>query len=497
MINEKNNLPEPPKGWAWTTLGEIIDIRNGFAFKSADYRDNGVLLIRQCNLGYNKVDLEKAVYLPDSYLNRYAEFVVRKGEILVGMSGSIGKLCSYNLDTPALQNQRTGLIQFFEPKTKQYIRYYFQTLESPLTIMAKGVAVQNISATQIESCSIPLPPLPEQHRIVAKIEELFTKLDAGIEALKKVKAQLKRYRQAVLKCAFEGKLTEEWREENKDKIEPASILLVRIKQERRTKSKGKPKELPPVDTSDLPELPEGWEWARLGMCSDLITKGESPKWQGFDYADEGIPFIRSENVLWGYVDLSKIVNVPEEFHKKLKRSQLRPHDVLINLVGASIGRCGIVPSTVTGANINQAVAVVRPNSALDPSYLMHLLLSPEIQVNIHAGKVETARPNISLTDLNYLVIPLPPLPEQHRIVERIEHCSSVADKMGKAVEISLKQSERLGQSILKRAFEGRLTPQDPSDEPADKLLERIRIEKKQSEKDKRESGHFRKKGKSR
>ena len=119
---------------------------------------------------------------------------------------------------------------------------------------------------------IPLSPLPEQHRIVAKIEELFTRLDAGVEALKKIKAQLKRYRQAVLKYAFEGKLTQEWREANKGKIEPASVLLERIKEERKKEGKGKLKELPPIDTSDLPELPEGWVWTTVGDLLRIYNK---------------------------------------------------------------------------------------------------------------------------------------------------------------------------------------------------------------------------------
>ena len=210
------------------------------------------------------------------------------------------------------------------------------------------------------------------------------------------------------------------------------------------------------------------------MCSNLITKGESPKWQGFEYVENGIPFIRSENVLWGHVDVSNVARIPEEFHKKLKRSRIVASDVLINLVGASIGRCGIVPSSIANANINQAVAIIRANDTLETPYLMHLLLSPQMQKTIHAGKVETARPNISLTDLNNLLIPLCSLAEQHKVVEEIERRLSISDEVEKVVEQSLKQAERLRQSILKRAFEGKLVLQDPNDEPADKLLERIK-----------------------
>lgn len=318
--------------------------------------------------------------------------------------------------------------------------YFLQTIQLP----EKGYARH---FQFLEKMLIPLPPLPEQHRIVAKIEELFTRLNAGIKALKKIKAQLKRYRQAVLKYAFEGKLTEKWREKHKYRLKT-------------------------------------WSRTRLGNCCELITKGESPKWQGYTYVKDGITFIRSENVLWGEINLSNAAKIPIAFHEKLRRSQLKANDVLINLVGASIGRCGVLPSNVERANINQAVALIRINDELDSQFLMHLLLTPNIQKKIHDGKVETARPNISLTDLRHLEISLPNMEEQHQIVSEIERRFSVADKIEKIVDESLKQSQRLRQSILKRAFEGKLVPQDPNDPPASELLKKIKEIKEKNSKSK-------------
>ena len=229
-----------------------------------------------------------------------------------------------------------------------------------------------------------------------------------------------------------------------------------------------------MDAAELGALPEGWEWANLEECSQLITKGESPNWQGFNYVDDGIPFVRSENVLWGRVELSGVARVPVEFHRKLKRSQLAPNDVLINLVGASIGRCGIVPPTLKEANINQAVGIIRLTDILLQSYLLNVLLSPQMQKIIQGSKVETARANISLIDLRGFMIPLPSLAEQQQIVMEVERRLSVADEAERTVDASLKQAARLRQSILKRAFAGKLVPQDPSDESAERLVERIR-----------------------
>jgi restriction endonuclease S subunit len=325
---------------------------------------------------------------------------------------------------------------------------------------------------EIRLIHVPIAPINQQHRIVAKIEELFSDLDAGVEALKKAKAQLKLYRQAVLKAAFEGRLTAAWREAHKGELEPATTVLE--KESVKTKKKIGP--TPDVKELDS-ELPELWISINLGYCAELITKGESPKWQGFDYVKEGIPFIRSENVLWGKVNLSNPVNIPETFHRKLKRSQLSGGDVLINLVGASIGRCGLLPLSFGEGNINQAVALIRVKNVLLPAYLMYLLNSPKIQKEIHGSKVETARPNISLADLNELVIPLPPIPEQEQIVNEIERYYTLADHVENDMENNIRQGERLRQSILKKAFMGELVPQDPADEPAAVLLERIKRDK--------------------
>lgn len=480
-------LPQLPKGWVWTKLGSIASIQGGFAFKSTDYKNKGVPLLRISNIKGFKVSFdEDAVFLDKNFIKEYSDFLISRGDILIALSGATtGKYGVYDKDEKALLNQRVGQIKPWDGTliSSRLIFYYLSIIRGKILNQAYGMAQPNISTRELQEISFPLPPLPEQHRIVAKIEELFTKLDAGVEALKKIKAQLKLYRQAVLKYAFDGKLTKEWREKRlitamgkKDysDVEPASVLLEKIKEQRKKDAKGKYKELPPVDTTNLPELPDGWVWTRLEDISSLITKGESPKWQGFNYVNDGIYFLRSENVLWGNINITNVVKIPDEFHKKLKRSQVKPNDVLLNLVGASIGRTGIVPQNIKNANINQAVALIRTNKFLIPSYLMYLLLSPQLQKIIHGSKVETARPNISLEDVRHFEIPLPPLPEQHKIVEEIERRFSVADEVEKIVEQSLKQAERLRQSILKKAFEGKLVPQDPTDLPAAELLDQIK-----------------------
>lgn len=487
----EDKLSKLPKGWGLATINDLIGENGIFTdgdwveTKDQDPRGN-VRLIQLADIGdgffRNKsnrfLTYEKAIQLN-------CEFLKPKDLLIARMPDPLGRACIFPGDPKPAVTAVDVCIVRPSPRfaDNNWLMYFINSIpfRSEIESLQSGSTRKRISRSNLAKLLLPLPPLPEQHRIVVKIEELFTKLDAGVEALKKVKAQLKRYRQAVLKYAFEGKLTQEWREANKDKLEPASVLLERMNEERKKKGGGKFKEFPPLDTADLPELPERWVWARLGVCSDLITKGESPNWQGFSYVDEGVPFIRSENVLWGSINFTDMAKIPEKFHKKLRRSQIQANDVLINLVGASIGRCCLVPLNIKEANINQAVALIRVKEFLRSTYLMNLLLSPNMQRVIHGSKVETARPNISLEDLNQLVIPLSPPEEQEKIVEEIENRLSMADELVKVFEQGLKKSDRLRQSILKTAFEGKLVPQDPTDEPADKLLERIKAEKAKKE----------------
>lgn len=195
-----------PEGWHWGTLGDFVKIRNGYAFKSTDYRDEGALLIRQSNLGGSKVTTEGARYLPEHYLDEHPGFHVVQGDILIGMSGSIGKLCTYDLDYPALQNQRTGLLQFKDETQKPWVWSYLPLLEQSLLKQGKGVAVLNVSAKQIESSPVPVAPIEVQQRIIDEVEQRMNTIDDTETTLDAQLLQSMRLRQAVLQRAFEGRL---------------------------------------------------------------------------------------------------------------------------------------------------------------------------------------------------------------------------------------------------------------------------------------------------
>jgi len=255
---------------------------------------------------------------------------------------------------------------------------------------------------------IPLPPISEQRRIVARIEELAAKID---------EAQILR----------------------REAIEETGTLQFTI-------------------TKGFFSLNgHGFPMSLLENLTTRITKGESPEWQGFTYQESGPTFVRSENVLWGELDLSRQTYIPTEFHKKLTRSQLKPGDVLINLVGASIGRSCVVPTDIGEANVNQAVAVISPDpKRLDGKYLMHFLISKPAQDTIHGGKVETARPNISLGDLRNLILPVPPVLEQRRIVTHLRNWQAKVTILRQIQAETSAELDAMLPSILDKALKGEL-----------------------------------------
>ncbi len=384
--------------------------------------------------------------------------IAQKNDILLSVRAPVGptNICQ---ETACIGRGLAAIRYFFNDAYK-FVFYYLRSIESQLANIGTGSTFSAISKSQISNLQIPIPPLPEQRRIVAKIEELFTRLDAGVEALKKIKTQLKRYRQAVLKYAFEGKLTQQWREAHKEELEPASVLLERIKEQRKKEAKGKFKELPPVDTSELPELPEGWLWTRLGEISEIIM-GQSPPSSTYNENENGLPFYQ------GKLEFGNFYPTPRKWCSSPKKIAEKG-DVLIS-VRAPVGPTNICPER---SCIGRGLASIRILGGIKTLFILYLMRAFEQKIaNQGTGTTFNA---IKVDQLKNIEIPLSPLNEQDRILEEVERRFSIADNLEKIVEQSLKQSERLRQSILKRAFEGKLVPQDPTDEPASVLLERIK-----------------------
>jgi len=486
MIARDNSLPQLPESWVWTRLGDIAQVITGNTPSKKDPENYG-----------KDIPFVKPPELNDCVITSSEDNLSQKGAaiarvlppdaVLVSCIGILGKT-GISKVTVAF-NQQINAAVFYEGALPKYGFYYSQTLRNWLYGVASATTLPIVNKSRFELAPVPLPPLPEQQRIVAKTEELFTKLDAGVGSLKQVKAQLKGYRRAVLKHAFEGKLTKEWREARKGEMEPASLLLERIREERKKNAKGKYKELPPLDTPDLPELPEGWIWTSLEELAESERNaikagpfGSSLKKEF--YVTQGYKLYGQEQVIREdpfYGDYY----INDERYAKLKSCAVKPGDMLISLVG-TIGKVLVLPEAIEPGIINpRLVKFSLEKRLVSNAYIKAYIESSAVRhffsLLSHGGTMDI----LNLTILKKLPVSLPPLPEQNTIVEEIERCFSVADAIEKDVEQSLKQAERLRQSILKRAFGGKLVPQDPNDEPAQKLLERIKAEKAKREAEKK------------
>jgi len=500
-MEERNNLPQLPKGWAWTTIEEILQAMEsgGRPKGGAKGITQGVPSIGGEHLLYKgSFDFSQTRYVPEEYYEKMTRGKIAKNDVLVVKDGATtGKTSFVSEDFPfgrAAVNEHVFILRVFRDLTNPKYLYFW--MQSPFGQRCvgdnfQGTAQGGITSSFTKNSHFPLPPLPEQHRIVAKIEELFSDLDADVAALKKAQAQLKRYRQAVLKAAVEGTLTAEWRAANAGTIEPASALLERIRAERATLGavprarpargvnggmggdhKGAP--LRVSDAAGLGELPEGWWWARVREISAMIQYGTSEK---ANEDSSGFPVVRMGNIQEGGISFEALKYLPSD-SPHLSEFILEDGDVLFNRTNSAelVGKTAVYKRRhPTAVFASYLIRVKVDKDAYHPDMLSFFINS--FHGRRYIGSVvsqQVGQANVNGTKLAQMPIPLPPLAEQQQIVAEVERRLSVADEVERTVDASLKQAERLRQSILKRAFAGKLVPQDPNDEPAERLVERIR-----------------------
>ena len=478
--------PDLPAGWDSATIGEICD-KPEYGWTTKAVTDvGGLKLLRTTDISKGSVNwstvpfCEQEPSAPEKYL-------LAEGDIVISRAGSVG-LSALIQDCPKAVFA-SYLIRFrAKPELeKKYFNYY---LSSPpyweqISQESSGIALQNVNAKKLSGIIIPLAPLAEQRRIVAEIETQFTRLDASVAALRRAQANLKRYRASVLKDACEGRLVtieaERARSEGRD-FQSAGVLLERILAERRTrwesqeKKRGKYREPSAPDTSALPELSEGWVWAMVEQLSSRIQYGTSNK-AGPDLL--GVPVLRMGNIQNGELDFSDLKYLPSQ-NEEVGKTLLNPGDLVFNrtnspeLVGKSAVYKGGHP---TACFASYLIRVSFPEVCV-PDYVCFFINSQHGRSYIAQVRTQqVGQANVNGTKLAAMPIPIPPLAEQRRIVAEVERRLSVIQQAEATVEASLARAERLRQSILKQAFSGKLVPQDPDDEPASVLLERIRAER--------------------
>ena len=418
MTEENEKLPSLPQGWIWTRLEELADIVDVDHKMPRSVKDGVHFISPKDFVDPEGIDFENAKRISEEDFQRLArKCKPESGDLIYSRIGTIGKVRKVPCDALFHVSYSLCLIKPVDMLKESDILYVF--LKSPSVLkqaLAKrrSIGVPDLGLGDIKKFTIPLAPLNEQKRIVRRVEELFSRLDAGVEGLRNVKAQLKRYRQAVLKYAFEGKLTEEWRKTHKDQMDPCTKLLERVKEERKKKLGPKYKEPPPIDVSELPELPQSWKWVRLGEVSDT-SSGGTPSRKKKEYYGGSIPWLKSGELK------DDVINVTEESitDDGLVNSSTRiipKGTLLIALYGATVGKLGILG---IDSAINQAVCAIFPDGGISRDFLFWYLRKHRNELlNIRKGG---AQPNISQDVIRNIVLPIPSLKEQQTIVEEVEN----------------------------------------------------------------------------
>ncbi|MHB8481689.1 MAG: restriction endonuclease subunit S [Nitrospiria bacterium] len=505
-IESNLSLWEIPRCWRWVVMGDVANIIGGGTPSTLDpknFENGDISWITPADLSKyeNKYISRGARNLSLKGFQGCGAKLMPTGTVLLSSRAPIGYLAIAG--KPLCTNQ--GFKSFvLGPGLKvDYVYYYLKRAKNIIIGLASGTTFLELSGAKAALIPMPIAPFSEQHRIVEEIEKQFTRLDVAVEALKRVRENLKRYRASVLKAASEGRLVPTEAELAKKEgrsYEPAEVLLKRILKERRDKweagqlaqikakgklpkdEKWKEKYIEPAqpDTANLSKLPEGWAWATSRTLSSFVTSG-SRDWKGF-YSNAGALFIRTQDINKNKLNLDNVafVSLPEKVEGK--RSLVQKNDLLIIITGANVGKVASVDKEIPEAYVSQSVALVK-------------LVLPEMAKFIHmsmiaqgAGKTQLenlvygmGRPVLSLENVQDLILPIPPLKEQDRIIAEADRRFSVLEELNTILETNLKKADRLRQAILKLAFEGKLVSQNPNDEPASVLLDRIREERIKSE----------------
>lgn len=479
-----------PEGWEIKRLGDVLQIQNGYAFKSVEFikenpKNTHIPLIRQSQLVGNTVDLSDCVFLDKKYLSDKKNYIVNKGDILIGMSGSIGKVSFYEDERPALLNQRVGKLNLYNHDTfqKDFFAYLLINLEQSIIQTAKGMGVQNISSKDIEQLQIPIPPFEIQQAIVNKIESLFDEIDEGIGRLKTAAQQIQQYRQSLLKNAFNGELTKEWRSKHADTLPSKNELLAQIQTAREQhhaqqladwqtavsqweqngkvgKKPSKPSSLSSVNIlSKDSELPENWLLTEAESICDFITKGTTPPKNELFMKSGEVPFLKVYNLTKnGKLDFTiEPTFVSKETHNNfLNRSKVYPNDILMNIVGPPLGKVSLVPDDYPEWNINQAIVIYRSIFVHSKFLANYLLAEKTIKLMSSQAKTTAGQHNLTLEICRNLPIPVCSLAEQTQIVAILESKLTACDQLAAELAKQLKQAELLKQAVLKAAFSGEL-----------------------------------------
>jgi type I restriction enzyme, S subunit len=472
VIKKSSNkeFQELPDGWKVVKLGDVIDIQGGSQppkkYFIYEPQEGYIRLLQIRDFG----DKPAPTYVPREKVTKFcvkddifiARYGASLGRIVTGMEGA------YNVALAKVIFDK----EIFFPK---YLFYLLQTpyFQTPIHMISRS-AQNGFNKGEIYPIRIPLAPIGEQKHIIEEIEKQFSHLDEAVENLRRVKANLKQYKASVLKAAVEGKLTEEWRKNHPD-VEPADRLQQNINSKRmhwieqtikngesepkRVKNKLKKHKF------KIPKswnIPDSWVWSSFLMACKIVVDCHN---KTAPYEIDGIPLVRTTNIKSGCLLIDEVKYVSQKTYEYWsRRCYPEPGDILFTRE-APMGEATIIPKDIKLCMGQRTMLLRVFSECLDAKYLLYVIMSPPFQQRFGLGAVGSGVKHLRVGDVESLSFPLPPFNEQLKIVEIVEQKLSIVNKIKVGVDRNLRFVDHLRQSILKKAFTGKLVPRHDADEP--------------------------------
>lgn len=469
-----------PNGWCFTKLAELGEFGRGKSKhrprNEPKLFQNGIYPLVQTG------EVSRADWVINEYHSKYSDFGLAqskmwpKNTLCITIAANIADAAILGFDA-CFPDSVVGLVCNEENVKIDYIMYFMKTARSDLIKFAPATAQKNINLEILSQINVPIPPLNEQVQIVAKVDELMALCDAleagfikssdihdelvstllnaitnsqdhqsflqnwqiindNFATLFSAPESIEKLKQSILQLAIMGKLVPQ-----DPNDEPASELLKRIQSEKQTLiAEGKLKKekpLPPITKEEKPfDLPTGWEWIRLGVLLTKIGAGSTPLGGKQVYLNEGIPFLRSQNVWDDGLNLEDVAFISKETHDKMSGTHVRGNDLLFNITGGSIGRCAIVPPDFIAGNVSQHVTIIRLlQSGLLP-FIHNVLISEYVQKTVMDVQVGVSREGLSISKLSQFLVPIPPIDEQHRIVAKVDELMALCDELKSKITLA-------------------------------------------------------------
>ena len=398
-----------PNGWEWKKLGKIAKLQNGFAFKSKLFVNDGLPIVRIKNIKNEKVLLDDVVYFNvEDYGKKLDSYQIKKNDILLAMSGATtGKIGLYDTDEISYLNQRVGLFRIENSNLRSYLFYFLSTQIEKNLELSLGAAQPNLSTEQINNIELPLPPLEEQKRIVAKLDNLFAKIDKAIALHQK-------------------------------NIDEANVFMASVLNDVFLE----------LDTNETIELK---------YITSKIGSGSTPRGGQKAYKTEGITLIRSMNVHDNGFRIKGLAFIDDEQANKLDNVTIKENDILLNITGASVARCCIVDKNYLPARVNQHVSIIRLDDKFIPNFLHYYLISPSVKSDLlFSSSGGATREAITKSMLEEFKVPKISIITQQKVVSYLDEISKKMEKIKQIQKEKMQSLKALKASILDQAFKGEL-----------------------------------------